>query len=78
MAESAEEVSPEAAKLALAAVEKVMELPPAQRRDYLEMLGHASTKFMRMLNGTEYTRGWLEAALAELDQPPLFTLRKPQ
>lgn len=63
---------------AMGAVQRVMELPIDQRRDYLECLGHVATKYMRAIGGDDYVRGWLDAALAELDQPPLFVLRKPQ
>lgn len=63
---------------AMAAVGRAMELPPDQRRDYLEMLGHVATKYMRSIGGDEYVRGWLEAALAELDYPATVVLRKPQ
>lgn len=73
-----EEVNGNAANQAMASVQKVMELPKAQRRDYLEMLGHVATKYMRAIGGDDYVRGWLDAARAELDQPPIFVLRKPQ
>ena len=63
---------------AIAAVAHVMELREDQRRDYLEMLGHVATKYMRAIGGDDYVRGWLEAAIAELDHPPLFELRRPQ
>lgn len=33
---------------------------------------------VRAIIGEEYTRGWLDAALAELDGPPIIELRKPQ
>ena len=36
-------------KAALKAVNDSMNLPPDQRRDYLEMLGHAATKYMRAI-----------------------------
>lgn len=62
----------------MSALERVHELPADQRRDYLEMLGQAATKYMRAFGGDDYVRGWLEAALAELDQPPMFELRRPQ
>lgn len=68
----------DATKLAMAAVQQGMELPDDQRRDYLEMLGHIATKYMRATGGDEYVRGWLSAALAELDQPPMIALRKTQ
>lgn len=70
------EVSDGMAK-AIEAVNAVMELPKDQRKDYLEMLGHVATKYMRLLEGEEFTRGWLSAALAELDGPPPFVLREP-
>ena len=73
-----EEVNGDAVNEAMTAVQKVMELPPDQRRDYLEMLGHVATKYMRAIGGDDYVRGWLDAARAELDQPPMFVLRKPQ
>lgn len=60
------------------AVNAVMELPPDQRQDYLEMLGHAATKYMRALGGDDYVRGWLQAAMDELSGPAPFVLRKPQ
>lgn len=63
---------------AIAAVQAAYSMPPEMARNYLEMLGHVATKFMRAKFGTEYTRGWLDSALAELDQPPMFELRKPQ
>ncbi|MET0331303.1 MAG: hypothetical protein ABW154_07725 [Dyella sp.] len=62
---------------AVTAIQAVTHMPPQMARNYLEMLGHAATKFMRAKFGEEYTRGYLEAALAELDQPPMLTLRKP-
>jgi len=65
-------------KAAVAAVNKVEELPVDQRKDFLEMLGHAATKYMRAYGGVEYTRGWLQAAMDELDGPAPFELRKPQ
>lgn len=63
---------------AMEAVQAAATMPPEMARNYLEMLGHVATKFMRAKFGAEYTRGWLESALAELDQPPMFELRKPQ
>ncbi len=60
------------------AVNAVETLPPDQKRDYLEMLGAVSVHYMRAMFGDEYTRGWLEHALSDLDGPPLLTLRKPQ
>jgi hypothetical protein len=51
-------------------------LPADQQRDYLEMLGHVSTTFMRAIGGDDYVRGWLESALSDLDRPAAFTLRK--
>ena len=63
---------------AAAAVAHVMELREDQRQDYLEMLGHAATIYMRLLGGDDYVRGWLEAAISELDHPPLFELSRPQ
>jgi hypothetical protein len=65
-------------KAAMAALDRVMELPEDQRRDYLEMLGHAATIYMRLIGGEDYVRGWLNAALADLDKPPTITLRRPQ
>ena len=62
---------------AIETVRAHLNMPLEARRNYLEMLGHVATKYMRAQFGEEYTRGWLESALAELDQPPLFTLRKP-
>lgn len=66
----------QATKAAMDAVGKVHTLPAEQQRDYLEMLGHVSTKFMRAIGGDDYVRGWLEAALSELDRPAAFDLRK--
>jgi len=65
-------------RAAVKAVNEGMNLPADQRRDYLEMLGHAATKYMRAIGGDEYVRGWLEAALAELDHPPMVELMKLQ
>lgn len=62
---------------AIEAVSAVNTMPQNARRNYLEMLGHVATKYMRAMYGEEYTRGWLDSAIAELDQPPMFTLRKP-
>ncbi len=62
---------------AMQAVSRVMELPPDQRQDYLEMLGHTATKYMRAHGGDDYVRGWLEAAISELDGPPMIELREP-
>jgi hypothetical protein len=63
---------------AVEAIQVSATMPPEMARNYLEMLGHAATKIMRAKFGVEYTRGYLEAALAELDQPPMIELRKPQ
>lgn len=71
-------VNSDATTAAMDAVQRVMQLPPEQRRDYLEMLGHVATKYMRAIGGDDYVRGWLDAAVAELDQPPMLVLRKPQ
>jgi hypothetical protein len=65
-------------KEAIAAVQAAATMPPDMARNYLEMLGHAATKYMRAMFGEEYTRGWLDSAIAELNQPPMFKLRKPQ
>ena len=65
-------------KAAMAALDRVMELPEDQHRDYLEMLGYAATVYMRLIGGEDYVRGWLNAALADLDKPPTITLRRPQ
>ena len=73
-----EQASIDATMCAMEAVSRVMELPKEQRRDYLEMLGHVATKYMRSIGGDEYVRGWLEAAIAELQHPSAFVLRKPQ
>jgi hypothetical protein len=62
---------------AIEAVQRVMEMAPEARRNYLEMLGHVSVCFMRALHGSEYARGWLDSAIADLDRPPMFELRKP-
>jgi len=62
---------------AIAAVEKVMELPVGARINYLEMLGCSAIHYMRALHGDEYTRGWLDSAIADLDRPPMLVLRKP-
>lgn len=70
--------SDDATRAAMEAVQRVMELPADQRRDYLEMLGHVATKYMRAIGGEDYVRGWLDAARAELDQPPMSTLRRMQ
>lgn len=64
-------------KEALQAVEACVHMPPQMARNYLEMLGHAATKYMRAKFGDEYLRGWLDSALAELDQPPMIVLRRP-
>lgn len=56
-------------KKAIRAVNEVAELPDDQKRDYLEMLGHSAVIFMRMTFGDDYARGWLHAALADLDNP---------
>jgi hypothetical protein len=61
---------------AIKVVGEVMELPADQHIDYLEMLALAATKYMRLLGGEEYTRGWLTAALADLDNPLQFVLKK--
>lgn len=73
-----EEVDLDATREAMAAASRAIDLPLHQRRDYLEMLGHISTKYMRAIGGDDYLRGWLEAVLKELDSPPMFELRKPQ
>ena len=63
---------------AVEAIQVSTTMPPDMARNYLEMLGHAATKIMRAQFGVDYTRGYLEAALSELDQPPMIELRKPQ
>jgi hypothetical protein len=68
----------EGVKAAVKAVNDGMNLPADQRRDYYEMLGHAATKYMRAIGGDDYIRGYLEAALAELDHPPIVELVKMQ
>ena len=65
-------------KEAIEAVQASATMPQEMARNYLEMLGHAATKYMRAKFGDEYTRGWLESALAELDRPRMFELRKAQ
>lgn len=47
------------------------------RIDYLEMLGCAAIHVMRLYAGDDYTRGWLEHALSDLDKPAMFELRRP-
>lgn len=63
---------------AVKAVNECAYMPPQTARNYLEMLGGAAIHFMRAKFGDDYTRGWLEHALSDLDRPPLFELRKPQ
>jgi hypothetical protein len=63
---------------AIEAVQAVATMPPEMARNYIEMLGHAATIFMRAEFGKEYTRGWLDSALAELNKPPMFELIKRQ
>ena len=65
-----------ATQAAIDAVGKAHSMPADQRREYLEMLGHVSVKYMRAIGGDDYVRGWLDAALAELDHPSIFDLRK--
>lgn len=63
-------------KEAFEAVQVSAHMPPDMARNYLEMLGCAAMHFMRAKFGAEYTRGWLESAIADLDQPPLVELRR--
>jgi hypothetical protein len=63
---------------AIEAVQAAATMPEEMARNYLEMLGHVATKFMRAKFGDDYVRGWLESAIAELDTPPMIELRKPQ
>lgn len=62
---------------AIAAVQRVMDLPPEARSNYLEMLGHVAVHYMRAMNGVEYTRGWLDSCIGDLDKPSIFTVRRP-
>lgn len=63
---------------AVKAVNESAHMPPETARNYLEMLGSAAIHCMRAKFGEEYTRGWLEHALSDLDRPPMVELRKPQ
>lgn len=63
---------------AIEAAGKAATMPESDAREYLEMLGCAAVHFMRAKFGSEYTRGWLEHALSDLDRPALVELRKPQ
>lgn len=51
-------------------------MPQDMARDFLEGCGCAAVHYVRAAFGDEYTRGWLEHALSDLDGPPLLTLRK--
>jgi len=65
-------------RAAIDAVQKSMSMPESDRRDYLEMLGCVAIHFMRATDGDEYTRGWLEHALSDLDRPPILQLETMQ
>lgn len=69
---------PDGCAEAVKAIEAATHMPSEMATNYLQMLGHAATKFMRAMFGDDYVRGYLEAALAELDQPPMVKLRKKQ
>lgn len=68
------EVDMRGMKAAIDAVAKVNQLPEEVRKDYLEGLGCVAIHYMRAMQGDEYTRGWMEHALSDLDRPPLFAL----
>jgi hypothetical protein len=51
-------------------------MPPDMARDFLEGCGCVAIHYMRAAFGDDYTRGWLEHALSDLDRPPLLVIRK--
>ncbi|WP_349782367.1 hypothetical protein [Xanthomonas arboricola] len=61
---------------AIEAAGKALEMPAAEGREYLEMLGCAAVNFMRAQFGDDYVRGWLEHALSDVDHPAMIELRK--
>ena len=65
-------------RMALDAVQKAEGLTPANRQAYLEALAGVGIHAMRAVFGDDYARGWLDAAIADLDRPPLMHVRKPQ
>jgi len=68
----------EAMNRAMTAVGEAATMQPEMARDYIEALACVGIHFMRAKFGDEYTRGWLDHALSDLDKPPLMTLRKTQ
>jgi hypothetical protein len=70
--------SSDAEKAAVEAVLRSKEMAPEAKREYLEMLGCAAIHFMRATSGDEYTRGWLDHALSDLDRPPLVEIGRTQ
>lgn len=62
---------------ALSAVNAALEMPDADRREYLEMCGCAAIHYMRAMYGDDYVRGWLEHALSDLSRPPLVGIATP-
>lgn len=49
----------------------IMARPTAERADYCEMAVCVLISAMRAAAGDEYVRGFLEAALADLDKPSM-------